>query len=73
MTSTLGGTLSKVTVTAPFNTPVTVPRNLAGSVLEKSWSPRWSHGHIDSPCARASMAVPSSATATARAICVFLS
>ena len=29
---TLGGPLSKVTVTAPFNTPVTVPRNLAGSV-----------------------------------------
>ena len=30
--TTLGGTLSKVTVTAPFNTPVTVPRNLVGSV-----------------------------------------
>ena len=29
---TLGGPLSNVTVTAPFNTPVTVPRNLAGSV-----------------------------------------
>ena len=30
--TTLGGRLSKVTVTAPFNTPVTVPRNLVGSV-----------------------------------------
>ena len=32
MTSRWAAPLSKVTVTAPFNTPVTVPRNLAGSV-----------------------------------------
>ena len=30
--TTLGGWLSKVTVTAPFNTPVTVPSCLVGSV-----------------------------------------
>src|SRR6185503_10879179 len=64
---TLGGGLRMVTVTAPLSTPVTVPRNLVGSVpseiLVSAMLPRT---YLQS--ARASTATPGSTTHSASAV-----